>query len=67
MVTIWESDKNCSADKIVAINGGINYEVVCTVRERIPRIYYQSKKFVGYSDMVEGYFMEDLVAEPSIR
>ncbi|MDP4152196.1 MAG: alanine racemase [Bacillota bacterium] len=37
-----EGDETVSADEIALIRGCINYEVVCGVARRIPRVYYEN-------------------------
>lgn len=49
IVTVFGQDKNkyISADKIAKINNTINYEIICLVGKRVPRIYYKDGKFAG--------------------
>ncbi len=37
-VLIFGNDKNCSADNLAKINKTINYEIVCSVGKRVPRL-----------------------------
>ena len=38
-VLIFGDDERCSADVIAELNSTINYEVVCSVGERVPRLF----------------------------
>lgn len=42
-----EIDNSISASDIAKINNTINYEIICLVGKRVPRIYYKDGKFVG--------------------
>lgn len=42
-----EMDNSISASDIAKINNTINYEIICLVGKRVPRIYYKDGKFVG--------------------
>ncbi len=46
-VLIFGNDEKCSADEIAAINNSINYEVVCSVGERVPRFYVKDGELIG--------------------
>lgn len=46
-VLIFGNDEKCSADKIAAINNSINYEVVCSVGERVPRFFVKGGELIG--------------------
>ena len=39
-------DKCVSAEEIAALMGTINYEVVCGIGKRIPRVYIKNKRVV---------------------
>ena len=43
-VILIGSDGDCSitADEIAALEGTINYEVICNISRRVPRIYYKN-------------------------
>lgn len=45
-VLIFGSDEKCSADQIADVNNSINYEVVCSVGERVPRIFVKDGELV---------------------
>ena len=52
-VTVFGDEKGlCSADAIAANTGTINYEVVCTVGERVPRFFLQDGLPVDVSDNI---------------
>lgn len=51
-VLIFGDDDKCSVDEIARINNTINYEVVCAVGERVPRIFIRDNVVVGWSDSV---------------
>ena len=42
-----ERESRISANDIADINNTINYEIICLVGKRVPRIYYKDGKFVG--------------------
>ncbi len=46
-VLIFGNDEKCSADEIAAINNSINYEVVCSVGERVPRFFVKDGELIG--------------------
>ena len=39
-----------TADDIAKIKGTINYEVVCQLGKRIPRVYYKNNKYLSSID-----------------
>jgi alanine racemase len=44
-VTVFGNGENCnSADDIASANGTINYEVVCSVGKRVPRVFVKDGK-----------------------
>lgn len=51
-VLIFGDDDKCSADEIARISNTINYEVVCAVGERVPRIFVRDNVVVGWSDSI---------------
>ncbi len=51
-VLVFGQDELCSADEIARINNTINYEVVCAVGQRVPRIFVKDGKVVGIQDKI---------------
>ena len=51
-VLIFGDDEMCSADEIAGINNTINYEVICAVGARVPRIFIKNGREVGVSNLV---------------
>lgn len=49
-VLVFGQDELCSTEQIAKINQTINYEVVCAVGERVPRVYIKEGKVVDYKD-----------------
>ena len=49
-VFVFGQDEYCSTEQIAKINQTINYEVVCAVGERVPRVYLKGGKVVSYQD-----------------
>lgn len=49
VVTVFgcDEDETLSVDELAALNGTINYEMVCLVGKRVPRIYYKDNSIVG--------------------
>lgn len=49
IVTVFgcDKDKTISVDEVAKLNNTINYEIVCLVGKRVPRIYYKNGSFVG--------------------
>ena len=45
-----DGDETISADDIANIVGTINYEIVCDVGKRVPRVYIQDGKIIGSKD-----------------
>lgn len=56
-VLIFGDDDKCSADEIARMNNTINYEVVCAVGERVPRVFVKENSVVGWSDSVYNTLM----------
>lgn len=51
IVTIFGDEAGlCSADAIAERTGTINYEIVCSVGERVPRFFLRHNRMVGVSD-----------------
>ena len=48
------SDGAMSFDDIAEMTGTINYEVVCLVGKRVPRVYIRNGKNVGIMDSISG-------------
>lgn len=46
-------DKSVTAEEIAALGGTINYEIVCGISRRVPRIYIKDKKTLYTSDYLE--------------
>lgn len=49
-VIIFGAKEKNSANEIAWINCTINYEVICTVGERVPRAYYKNGQIVSWKD-----------------
>ena len=49
-VFVFGQDELCSTEQIAFINQTINYEVVCAVGQRVPRVYIKGGKVVSYQD-----------------
>lgn len=49
IVTVFgrDKDKVISVNEVAKLNNTINYEIVCLVGKRVPRIYYKNGSFVG--------------------
>lgn len=45
-----QGDKRVSVEEIASIDGTINYEIVCQLGKRIPRVYYKNGKVVNTVD-----------------
>lgn len=52
VVTVFSDNTDVSADAMAAHIGTINYEVVCDIGERVPRIYIQNDEVVGIRDAI---------------
>ncbi|OEH94328.1 alanine racemase [Bacillus solimangrovi] len=52
-VTIFGRDQNCfiSIDEIAQLIGTINYEIVCAIGKRVPRIYYEGDNIVDSQNL----------------
>lgn len=46
--------KNLPADELAALNDTINYELVCAVSRRIPRIYFKQNKITRIENYITG-------------
>lgn len=51
-VTVYGKDGEISVDHIAAANGTINYEIVCAIGERVPRVYKQNGQTVAVIDNI---------------
>ncbi len=49
-VTVYGASGNISVDHIAAINSTINYEIVCALGERVPRVYMENGNIVAIAD-----------------
>ena len=51
-VTVFGEDEGAflSVDELASLCGTINYELVCAVSKRVPRVYYQQGKIIGVSN-----------------
>jgi alanine racemase len=45
-----QGDNRVSVEEIADIDGTINYEIVCQLGKRIPRVYYKKGKVVNTVD-----------------
>ena len=43
----YDSQENLSVDELAEKIGTINYEIVCLIGKRVPRIYYEGEDIVG--------------------
>jgi alanine racemase len=39
-------------DEIAKRNGTINYEILCAIGQRVPRVYYSGNKIVKITDLI---------------
>lgn len=51
-VTVYGSYGDISIDHIAKANGTINYEIVCAVGERVPRVYKENDRVVAVIDSI---------------
>ena len=49
-VTVFGTAPALTADQLAAANGTINYEIVCAVGERVPRLYVDNGQIVDALD-----------------
>lgn len=52
VVTVFSDRTEVTADAMALHIGTINYEVVCDIGERVPRIYVQNDEVVGIKDSI---------------
>lgn len=52
MVTLigQEGDESISIEEVANLVGSFNYELVCDIGKRVPRVYYKEGKKVGTAD-----------------
>lgn len=54
---IGRDGKNCiHVEELGAFADRFNYEFVCDIGKRVPRIYYRNGKVIGYSDLLESRY-----------
>ena len=51
-VIVYGTSEDVSIDHIARANGTINYEIVCAVGERVPRVYKENNKVVTVVDSI---------------
>jgi len=51
-VTIYGTSGEVSVERIAKANGTINYEIVCAVGERVPRVYKENNQIVAVVDSI---------------
>ena len=51
-VTVYGTCGDISIDHIAKANGTINYEIVCAIGERVPRVYKENDKIVAVVDSI---------------
>lgn len=51
-VTVYGTSEDVSIDHIARANGTINYEIVCAVGERVPRVYKENNNVVTVVDSI---------------
>ena len=52
VVTVFSDQRETSADAIASHIGTINYEVVCDIGERVPRVYIQNDEVISIRDAI---------------
>lgn len=45
-----DGDEEITADELARIAGTINYEIVCGISRRVPRVYYENSEIVDVAD-----------------
>lgn len=48
-----QGDDEITADEVALAAGTINYEIVCGVSARVPRVYIKDGRVAGYSNLIE--------------
>lgn len=51
-VVVYGTSEDVSIDHIARANGTINYEIVCAVGERVPRVYKENNNVVTVVDSI---------------
>lgn len=51
-VSVYSISGDNSVDNIARNNGTINYEILCAIGERVPRIYIRDKKIIDIQDNI---------------
>ena len=51
-VTVYGTSGDISVDRIAKANETINYEIVCAVGERVPRVYKENDQIVAVVDSI---------------
>lgn len=51
-VTVYGTDGDTSVDHIAQMNDTINYEVVCAIGERVPRVYKENGEIIAIADSI---------------
>lgn len=52
-----------TAEELGALSGRFNYELVCDINKRIPRVYLKNGKPVAYKDDLCGCGVVDIVTD----
>lgn len=52
IVTVYGANGPTSVDRIAKANGTINYEIICGLGERVPRVYKQDGQTVAITDSI---------------
>lgn len=47
-----DNNKGISIDSVAQLLNTINYEIICMVNKRVPRVYLKNKKIVDYKDYI---------------
>lgn len=51
-VVVYGTESPCLVDEIAKRNGTINYEILCAIGQRVPRVYYSGNKIVKITDLI---------------
>ena len=49
-----DGEQEITSDELARLQGTINYEIVCGISRRVPRIYYRAGETVGVEDYLLG-------------
>lgn len=52
-VTVYGVEGHTSVDRVAEANGTINYEILCALGERVPRVYQENGQTVAVVDNIE--------------